>query len=86
MMTAIIHTENRKIDLGRQESKDKAINALQQAVYTLTEADGRCRFVVMDADHNHEIYSWEYQPTFRPDLVNKEAEKVVVKEEESKYE
>ena len=85
MITAIIHTENRKIALGRQESKDKAINALQQAVYTLTEADGRCRFVVMDADHNHEIYSWEYQPTFRPDLVKKEVEKVDVKEEESKY-
>ena len=84
MITAIIHTENRKIDLGRQVSKDKAINALQQAVYTLTEADGRCRFVVMDADHNHEIYSWEYQPTLRPDLMQKE-EKKVEEVEESKY-
>ena len=79
MYTAIIQTAVRQIPLGQQQSKEKAIEALQQAVYTLTEEDGRCRFVV--SYFTEEVYSWEYQPTFRPDL-----KKVEVKEEESKYE
>ena len=84
MYTATIHTAVRQVPLGKQESKEKAIEALQQAVYTLTEEDGRCRFVV--SYFTEEVYSWEYQPTFRPDLKQKEEKKVEVKEEESKYE
>ena len=84
MITAIIHTAVRQISLGNQESKEKAIEALQQAVYTLSEDDGKCRFVV--TSFGKEVYSWEYQPTFRPDLEMKEEKKVEVKEEESKYE
>ena len=84
MITAIIHTAVRQISLGNQESKAKAIEALQQAVYTLSEDDGKCRFVVNS--FGKEVYSWEYQPTFRPDLEMKEEKKVEVKEEESKYE
>lgn len=83
MYTATIHTAVRQVPLGKQESKEKAIEALQQAVYTLTEEDGRCRFVV--SYFTEEVYSWEYQPTFRPDLKQKEEKKVEVKEEESKY-
>lgn len=85
MITARIETQTRIIPVNTPNDKDEAIKRLQDAVYTLTSEDGRCRFVVMDKDHNHEIYSWEYQPTFRPDLVKKEVEKVDVKEEESKY-
>ena len=85
MITARIETQTRIIPVVTPNDKDEAIKRLQDAVYTLTSEDGRCRFVVMDKDHNREIYSWEYQPTFRPDLVKKEAEKVDVKEEESKY-
>ena len=66
-----------------ENNKDKAIAALQQAVYTLNEEDGRCRFVVKR--FGEEVYSWEYQPTFRKDLEKKEGKKVEVKEEESKY-
>lgn len=85
MYTATIHTAVRQVPLGKQESKEKAIEALQQAVYTLTEEDGRCRFVV--SYFTEEVYSWEYQPTFRPNLKKKEEKKKVeVKEEESKYE
>lgn len=85
MITAYIKTQVRTIQVPCADNRDKAIEALQNAVYSLNSEDGRCRFVVLDKNHNHEIYSWEYQPTFRPDLVKKEAEKVDVKEEKSKY-
>ena len=85
MITAYIKTQVRKIQVPCADNRDKAIEALQNAVYSLNSEDGRCRFVVLDKNHNQEIYSWEYQPTFRPDLVKKEVEKVDVKEEESKY-
>lgn len=85
MIRANIHTAVRVINVPCVNDRKQAISALQEAVSQLTPEDGRCRFVVSDSDHNKEIYSWEYQPTFRPDLVKKEAEKVVVKEEESKY-
>ena len=86
MITAIIKTQTRTIDVPTPDDKDSAIKRLQDAVYTLTPEDGRCRFVVMDSDHNRILYSWEYQPTFRPDLEKKvEKKKVEVVEEESKY-
>lgn len=84
MYTATIHTQIRTFKVPCENNKDKAIAALQQAVYTLNEEDGRCRFVVKR--FGEEVYSWEYQPTFRKDLEKKEGKKVVVKEEESKYE
>ena len=77
MITARIETQTRIIPVVTPNDKDEAIKRLQDAVYTLTSEDGRCRFVVMDKDHNREIYSWEYQPTFRPNLVKKEVEKDV---------
>lgn len=85
MITARIETQTRIIPVNTPDNKDEAIRRLQDAVHTLIPEDGRCRFVVLDADHNHEIYSWEYQPTFRPDLEQKE-EKKVEEIEESKYE
>lgn len=84
MYTAIIHTQTRTFKVSTENSQEKAIKAMQQAVCNLTEEDGRCRFVVMDTNHEKEIYSWEYQPTFRPDLMQKEEEKVE-EVEESKY-
>ena len=86
MITARIDTSIRSIPVPCENNREKAIEALQQAVYTLTEEDGRCRFVVLDTDHMKEIYFWEYQPTFRKELDKKEIKKVEVKEEESKYE
>ena len=82
MYTATIHTQTRTFKVSKESSRDKAIEVLQQAVYTLTEEDGRCRFVV--SFFGEEVYSWEYQPTFRPDLMQKEEEKVEAVEE-SKY-
>ena len=84
MITAYIKTQVRTIQVPCADNRDKAIEALQNAVYSLNSEDGRCRFVVLDKNHNHEIYSWEYQPTFRPDLEQKE-EKKVEEIEESKY-
>ena len=84
MYTATIHTQARTFKVPCENNKDKAIEALQQAVYALTEEDGRCRFIVKH--FGEEVYSWEYQPTFRPDLEKKEEKKVEVKEEESEYE
>ena len=84
MYTATIHTQTRIFKVPCENNKDKAIEALQNAVYTLTEEDGRCRFVVKR--FGDDVYSWEYQPTFRKDLKKKEEKKVEVKEEESKYE
>ena len=84
MYTATIHTQTRTFKVSKENSRDKAIEVLQQAVYTLTEEDGRCRFVV--SFFGEEVYSWEYQPTFRPDLKKKEEEKIEMKEDEdSKY-
>ena len=84
MYTATIHTQARTFKVPCENNKDKAIEALQQAVYSLTEEDGRCRFIVKN--FGEEVYSWEYQPTFRPDLEKKEEKKVEVKKEESEYE
>ena len=84
MITAYIKTQVRTIQVPCADNRDKAIEALQNAVYSLNSEDDRCRFVVLDKNHNHEIYSWEYQPTFRPDLEQKE-EKKVEEIEESKY-
>ena len=85
MYTGIIHTQTRTFKVSTENSQEKAIEVLQQAVYNLTEEDGRCRFVVKW--RNEEVYSWEYQPTFRPDLKKEEETmKVEVKEEEPKYE
>ena len=78
MITAYINTQIRKVNVPCENNKDKAVAALQQAVYTLTEEDGRCRFVVLD--NGHEIYSWSYQPTFREEKKKKTVKK------ESKYE
>lgn len=78
MYSATIHTAIRQIPLGKQESKEKAIEALQQAVYKLNEEDGRCRFVV--SFFGEEVYSWEYQPTFRKGL-KKKAKNTAVKKE-----
>ena len=86
MIIAIIHTEIRQITLGGQESVEKAIKNLQDAVYTLSQSDGRCRFVVLETDHNKELYSWDYQPTFSKDIANDIEKKTEVKETESKYE
>ena len=85
MITARIETQARIIPVDTPNNKDEAIKRLQDAVYTLTSEDGRCRFVVMDKDHNREIYSWEYQPTFRPDLEVQKNKKIKAKEPESKY-
>lgn len=78
MYSATIHTAIRQIPLGKQESKEKAIEALQQAVYKLAEEDGRCRFVV--SFFGEEVYSWDYQPTFRKDLKKKVKKNAVKKE------
>lgn len=83
MYTATIHTAVRQVPLGKQESKEKAIEALQQAVYTLTEEDGRCRFFV--SYFTEEVYSWEYQPTFRPDLKTETHIETEKPTEEEKY-
>ena len=77
MITARIHTQVRVIDVPCDNHRDKAISALQDAVYQLTVEDGRCRFVVNDWDQ--EIYSWSYQPTFREEKKKKTVKK------ESKY-
>ena len=91
MIRANIHTAVRVINVPCTNDRKQAISALQEAVSQLTPEDGRCRFVVSDSDHNQEIYSWEYQPTFRKDLEmkkEKEATKVskTAEEEESNYE
>lgn len=91
MIKANIHTATRIIDIPCADDRNQAISALQNAVSQLTEEDGRCRFVVLDNDHNKEIYSWEYQPTFRKDLEMKKEKKaakvsVTVEEKESNYE
>lgn len=77
MITARIHTQIRIIDVPCENDKDKAISALQKAVYQLTVEDGRCWFVVNNC--GHEIYSWSYQPTFREEKKKKTVKK------ESKY-
>ena len=84
MITARIETQTRIIPVQTPNDKDSAIKCLQDAVHTLTPEDGKCRFVVLDKDHNKEIYSWEYQPTFRPDLEQVKKKKVE-EVEESKY-
>ena len=72
MITASIYTQVRKMDVPCRNNKEKAISALQNAVYKLTVEDGRCRFVVYES--GQEIYSWSYQPTIRKE------EKKAVKE------
>ena len=84
MITAKIQTQTRTIEVPCKNDKDSAISSLQNSVKSLTKEDGRCKFIVLS--DGEEIYSWEYQPTFRSDLKQKEENKVVVKEEESKYE
>ena len=86
MITALIETQVRTIQVPCINNRDKAIEALQNAVCSLNPEDGKCRFVVMEKDHNQEIYSWFYQPTFRFDLEQKENKKGEMKEQESKYE
>lgn len=77
MITARIETQVRRIDVPCADNRDKAVSALQDAVYKLTPEDGRCRFVVFN--DGHKVYSWSYQPTFRQ-------EKSTVKvKKESKY-
>ena len=83
MITAKIKTQTRTIKVTCNNDKAHAISSLQNSVKLLTKEDGRCKFIVLS--HGREIYSWEYQPTFRSDLKQKGAGKVVAKEE-SKYE
>ena len=83
MITAKIKTKTREIDIPCPNDKDKAILSLQDSVSRLTKEDGRCRFIILSC--GIEIYSWEYHPTFREDLAQKE-EKVIDVKEESKYE
>lgn len=66
MITARIETQVRTIPVTCDNNRDKAISALQNAVYSLTEEDGRCRFVV--TEQGHDIYEWSYQPTFRKEV------------------
>ena len=80
MYTATIHTQTRILNIPCENNRDEAISALQQAVYMLTEEDGRCRFVVAYLDN--EVYSWEYQPTFRKDLKKRKNITSVKKEPE----
>ena len=68
MITARIETRTRVIPVDTPNDKDAAISRLQNAVCTLIPEDGRCRFVVLDSDHDKVLYSWYYQPTFRQDL------------------
>lgn len=77
MITASIYTQVRKMDVPCRNNKDKAISALQDAIYKLTVEDGRCRFVVYES--GQEIYSWSYQPTIREEKKKKTVKK------ESKY-
>lgn len=83
MITACIHTQIRTVNVPCDNDRNKAIAALQQSVFDLTKEDGRCKFVV--SEWGTEVYSWEYQPTFREDLEVKESKKVEAKEPESKY-
>lgn len=79
MITARIKTQTREINLKNiYQTHDAAIDALQNAVYSLTPEDGRCYFFVLN--NGNEIYSWNYQPTFPEGPVNK-----MVKKPESKY-
>ena len=52
MITARIETQTRIIPVQTPNDKDSAIKCLQDAVHTLTPEDGKCRFVVLDKDHN----------------------------------
>lgn len=83
MITAKIKTQTRTIKVTCNNDKDHAISSLQNSVKLLTKEDGRCKFIVLS--NEEEIYSWEYQPTIREDLTQKEEKGVDVKEE-SKYE
>ena len=74
MITACIHTQIRTVNVPCDNDRNKAIAALQQSVFDITKEDGRCKFVV--SEWGTEVYSWEYQPTFR-----EEKKKVVVKKE-----
>lgn len=75
MITGRIHTQIRTIDVPCGDNKDKAVSALQNAVYQLTVEDGRCRFVVND--WGQEIYSWTYQPTIRKEIKKVKKERPV---------
>lgn len=70
---AYIETQTRTVKVGEEETKDAAISALQNAVYSLKPEDGRCRFVVKQV--GRVVYSWEYQPTFRETPVKKTRKK-----------
>lgn len=86
MIRANIHTAVRVINVPCTNDRKQAISALQAAVSQLTPEDGRCRFVVSDSDHDKEIYSWEYQPTFREDLKEERTNPEEEKGKESNYE
>lgn len=63
MITAKINTQIRTLVIPCDDDRNKAISALQDAVYKLTVEDGRCHFIVLN--NGAEIYSWHYQPTIR---------------------
>lgn len=83
MITARIETQKRVIPIECGNNQESAISALQNSVHELNKEDGRCRFVVLD--NGTEIHSWEYQPTFRPDLKTESHTETEKPTEEEKY-
>lgn len=75
-VTAIIQTQARNIKVTCPNDKNEAISCLQNSVHLLNQADGRCKFVVLE--DGYETYSWSYQPTFR-----EEKTKVITKKDKS---
>ena len=75
MITALVQTEVRIFDVRCPDNKENAISALQNSVNQLNPEDGRCRFVVLN--DGTEIYSWNYQPTFRKEVKRVKKERPV---------